>query len=1108
MPVRMLPQLGEAHVRLIGSHILHHPSHLARIHLTNARRLFHDPPPELPPNQAPGLGFGSAKKNDRWTKTLHLPSTKFDIRANAAKREPLFRQRTTTDLYRWQASQTDRPLFVLHDGPPYANGRLHMGHAMNKIVKDVINRYQVLIGKRVHYHPGWDCHGLPIENKVFGRPEFSKLSLKTAPPNLIRTAAAEEAQEAIEEQRESFRTFGLMADWSQETTYRTFDRDFVRRQFRVMREMVRRGLIYRARRPVYWSQSSRSALAEAEVEYDEGHMSRSVYVRFPIKPGKKLIEATHGHGAASTTVKVASKTGVGLPLIIWTTTPWTLPSNMAININPSLSYSIVRPTEGPCEGEEMIVATDRIERLENLKIGLNTGRASQRPVLGPLEVLLTFDGSALLDSTYRHPYLPEGEKNRPILSASYVTADSGTGIVHSAPGHGQDDYTVWQEFCRTTEDQSVAKEAILSPVDEDSRFTNEVRGLAMETKHEARDVDEDGSGEGLAGLPVISAGTGQVIKELYDSGALLTEQHISHRYPIDWRTSQPIIVRCTSQWFANLEPIKEKALAALQDVKFTPESGRARLEALIRKRSEWCISRQRVWGVPIPVIYNAKTDEPLLSTVNMKHIEKVLDEKGVDYWWQADVEELVAPSERKPGVQWRKGQDIVDVWFDSGSSWGLLPDVKEAFDDPEHLKVPGHPVADVYLEGTDQHRGWFQSSLLTYIAMGAQDTQTAVSAPYRNVITHGFINDRKGDKMSKSRGNIMLPSFFIKGGAKNTEPAFGTDVLRVWATRGDPWTDVTVSSLVVKHCSEALRKLRNTCRFLLANLPEDDVMPKLEEQQLGIMERYILNELYKLDNSCRQAYDTFDFAQVVRRISDFSNSTMSSLFLDVAKDTLYSDPLHGARRQATIAIMDQTLRTMTSVLAPIVPHLAEEIYHFYQGAQADPAWEESNNAESFFQLGWQRVPDRYRDEEAEREFGQLLAFRTSMLALMEKGRQSKLLKASLGVDMDIVVGEASGPTSSDTASSEALKVTLRKHAAALADSYLLACVNVVDRLPDFDEESRPTPEWTLDGEHEGIQFILRPASGQKCPRCWTYRLQVEDGEVCGRCQTALQLSQA
>lgn len=898
--------------------------------------------------------------------TLQLPETPFDIRANAEKREILFRQRTCTDLYRWQAEQTDRPTFTLHDGPPYANGPLHMGHALNKMAKDFVNRYQLLRGNRIDYRPGWDCHGLPIESKAVGAPQFKGMKHKQIPPTMLREAAKQEATKAIEIQRVGFQKFGIMADWSEETTYRSFDRDYELRQLRIFSEMARRGLIYRARRPVYWSPSSGTALAEAELEYNENHFSSSVYVRFELEVGPKLDQLLK-----SSKVRVP-RNGIGA--IIWTTTPWSLPSNMALTVNPVLDYSVVRCTEGALKDELLILARDRISATQRLKVGKVGPGASERSLVGPLEELLSFSGSDLLDSKYRHSFLPAHAKSRPILGASYVEADAGTGLVHCAPGHGIEDYQAWQ--AHRASNAEYAQEEILSPIDDEGKFTAAIGKIAGT------------SAEELSGKTVLGSGTKEIVILLEEAGVLLCEQPLQHRYPYDWRSKLPVLVRTTPQWFANLEPIKDAAIAALKQVTFVPATGKTRMASMIRRRNEWCISRQRAWGVPIPVVYNAENDEALLTPANIDHIIATLKEKGTDYWWEGTADEFVAQEHKHEAREWRKGTDTVDVWFDSGSSWSLLCGEKPA----------NKPVANVYLEGTDQHRGWFQSSLLTYVATQDSSEGATVCAPYGTVLTHGFVVDKRGQKMSKSIGNVISPLHFVEGGPKKkSDPAYGTDVLRLWAARGDYTADIPVGTLIVKHASEALRKLRNTARFMLANLPtpsESDAsgkafpLPK-QREEMTLLDRYILHQLYTLDQTCQSAYDSFDFPQVVRRLSEFASSTLSTLYFDVAKDSLYADSPDSKTRSHALAVLSQILDTFSSILAPITPHLVEEIDHFRRGATKDPSPDDEAEHYSFFKGGWRGVDEMWKDENAQAEMNKLLSVRDKILSLIESARQAK-----------------------------------------------------------------------------------------------------------------------
>ncbi|KAK0541043.1 isoleucine-tRNA ligase [Tilletia horrida] len=1020
----------------------------------------------------------------RFASTLFLPKTAFDIRANASVREPHFRDRTTTALYHWQAKHNKGPLFILHDGPPYANGSLHTGHAMNKILKDVINRYNVLAGNRVHYMPGWDCHGLPIELKATqslqkdGKSAKTTVSEESIAPSTqsldeaalkLRSTAARFALETIETQKAEFSHFGIMADWSKEHTYRTLDRSYEANQLQVFGQMARSGLIYRQYRPVYWSPSTKTALAEAELEYNEAHRSKSAYVRFQLdRVGPALRQALGdlivGDG--------------DVDLVVWTTTPWTLPANAAVAVHQDLEYVLVR-SSGP-EARPLLIGKDRLQAISELGLGRVPPKGQSRTPVGDLEVLATIPGGSLLDSSYRHPFLASTSLSRPILSAAFVTASSGTGLVHCAPAHGADDY----ELCR---DQGLlARDGLFSPVDDDGRYTADV-GIPR-----------------LVGLDVLGPGGREVMKMLDECGALLSEVPIVHKYPYDWRSKLPVITRATSQWFTNLDRIKASALKALESVTFFPPTGRNRLEAFIRSRSEWCISRQRAWGVPLPVIYDAETDEPLITDANVAHIARVLAERGTDHWWAGDVEEFVAPEHRAEGKKWRKGRDTVDVWFDSGVSWALLRGLR-----------PQQPHADLYLEGSDQHRGWFQSSLLTAIAV-AESTGAEPVAPFARIATHGFVVDEAGKKMSKSIGNVLSPLTIVQGEPKRGWPAYGTDVLRFWVAKSDYAADVPVGPTILKKAGEAMRKLRNSARFMLANLPAggvgggpsrwsrmdgdgdvsspavvaDDLRVRVDEMSMA--DRHIMQELYRLEKACRAGYEAYDFAQVMRRVTEFASGPLSSLYLDITKDVLYADPADSARRQIILAVLDQVLRTFTSILAPVTPHLAEEIFHFYHGAEKDPEpGHDAGLVGSVFQHGWQGVDDCWNDTAFAVDMERLLKVRDAVLASLESARREGHIKGSLAAGVQL-----HGPSEST------LLRLLQAKENELANFFIVSDVTVSDPSvapPDQD----PSAAWSLSSSVEDVQIVLRPAGGHKCPRCWTYRRLAEE-EVCGRCGEALR----
>jgi len=1014
----------------------------------------------------------------RFASTLFLPKTAFDIRANAAAREPLFRDRTTTALYHWQSQHNTGPLFVLHDGPPYANGSIHTGHAMNKVLKDIINRYNVLAGNKVHYMPGWDCHGLPIELKAtqslaknVSQGDGTSIGDLDAAAIELRKTAATFALQTIEKQKTEFQHFGIMADWSQRHTYRTLDRGYEANQLQVFGQMARSGLIYRQYRPVYWSPSTKTALAEAELEYNEAHRSKSAYVEFKLDSvGPALANPIPAHQV--------ERAEVGL--LVWTTTPWTLPANAAVAVHRDLEYSLVRLATLTGSSKLLIIGSERTQAISQLGLGRIPAKGQERATVGDLEVIATFPGSALLDSTYRHTFLADDAPSRPILSAKFVTATSGTGLVHCAPAHGADDY----ELCR--DEGLLSREGLFSPVDDDGRFTAEV------------------GEERLVGLDVLGPGDREVMKILEERGALLSEVVAVHKYPYDWRSKLPVITRATSQWFTNLDRIKGAALEALKNVTFYPPTGRNRLEAFIRSRSEWCISRQRAWGVPLPVLYDAETDEPLISDANVAHIARVLAERGTDYWWVGDVEEFVAPEHRgEEGRRWRKGRDTVDVWFDSGVSWTLLRGLRAE-----------QPMADLYLEGSDQHRGWFQSSLLTAVAVTESsksdgDDKTAAAsaavAPFKRIATHSFVVDERGKKMSKSLGNVLSPLDIVLGEPKKGWPAYGADVLRLWVAKSDYSTEVPVGTTIMKKAGEGMRKLRNSARFMLANLPAggagsstwssrssvtkgNDLPARVDAMSMA--DRYIMHELYRLDVACRAAYEDYDFALVMRRVTEFASGPLSSLYLDITKDVLYADPETSERRQIVLAVLDQVLRTFTSILAPVTPHLAEEIFHFYHGAEADPKpTDQAANVQSVFEKGWQSVDEIWDDSAFAAEMDRVLRVRDGVLAGLETARRDGHVKSSLAAGLEL-----SGPSGSS------LLASLKSRADELPNLFIVSDVSISDSATSQSAQTEQDA-WSIRSKIEDVEIVLRAAQGHKCPRCWTYRRHVE--EVCGRCTEAL-----
>ncbi|ESK91771.1 isoleucyl-trna synthetase [Moniliophthora roreri MCA 2997] len=870
--------------------------------------------------------------NKAFSKTLLLPKTKFPLWSDPSKTEISFRPRTCEELYRWQWNNGSGPLFVFLDGPPYANGNLHMGHALNKILKDIINRFYLSQGRKVHYYPGWDCHGLPIENKALQ--ELGKDS-KSLPPSTIREAARNTATREIASQKAQFQDFGIMANWHNDSaTYRTLDHRYEIRQLRIFQKMVEKGLIYRHYRPVHYSPSSRSALAEAELVYKDDHVSHSVYVSFTLDQAA----AAQLNFPGIDTVE----------LLVWTTTPWTLTANMGIAINPALSYSVLR--HGSAQ-TALIAAKDRIPSLISDQIIDETG----------LEVIAEIPGSVLLGLSYKPIFTPLTQQQTPslkIIEASHVTSDSGTGLVHCAPAHGAEDYHAFHSLGLLSDPT-----AMICHVDAEGAFNAEVQKIVG-----------DKAAETLIGQPVLDSGSRTVVELLKEIKALRKIKRVKHRYPYDWKTDKPVIVTATSQWFANLDGIKEKALAALDEVLFVPPSSRNRLESFIRSRSEWCISRQRVWGVPIPALHHIPTDTALLNSDSLNHILSVLEQKGVAHWWDGPVEDFLPPSASNSNpAEWRKSTDTMDVWFDSGSSWSMLPEMGVG----RNSETGREFEADVCLEGTDQHRGWFQSQLLTYVSVAPEDAPP--KAPYSTLITHGMVLDESGKKMSKSLGNIVSPLSIVHGGKdKKKEPAYGADILRLWVATVEYGQDMSIGPTVLAQTAESMRKIRNSMRFMLGNIDEESRNIVVPREQMGLAERYVMHELFTLEQTALQGYKSYNFLKVMSAVINYCNITLSSLYFDITKDCLYANARDSAERRAIVAVLQKTLTTVTNIVAPVLPHLAEEVNATHYGSST-----------SVFANKWTPLETDWQDPEAFKDMNTLLSVRKVVLILLEKARTAK-----------------------------------------------------------------------------------------------------------------------
>lgn len=948
-----------------------------------------------------------AKPTTDYKDTVNLPQTTFEMRANAPLREPQLQEFWAQHrIYEQLKEQNPGEPFILHDGPPYANGALHIGHALNKILKDIINKYQLLKGRKVYYRPGWDCHGLPIELKVLQTLTPSERQGLT--PLALRQRAKEFALKTVVEQKRSFQRYGVWGDWEQ--PYLTLTPEYEAAQIGVFGEMVLRGYIYRGLKPVHWSPSSKTALAEAELEYPEGHTSRSVYAAFEVlELPPSLPEPWY---AASGPIGVA----------IWTTTPWTLPANLAVSVNPNLTYALVR-VEPAGRFRYLIVAQELV--------------ASLSQTLGKrFTVVATAKGAALEHTRYQHPLFERQSKI--VIGGDYVTTESGTGLVHTAPGHGLEDYAVGQRYGLP----------ILAPVDADGCFTAE-------------------AGQ-FAGLNVLNEGNEAVIRALESVGALLKEEPYVHKYPYDWRTKQPTIFRATEQWFASIEGFREAALAAIAKVKWIPAQGENRITAMVAERSDWCISRQRSWGVPIPVFYHKGTGEPLLTAETIAHVQGIIREQGSDAWWKLTVAELLPPSLRDQAANYDKGTDTMDVWFDSGSSWAA---------------VLGDQQADLYLEGSDQHRGWFQSSLLTRVAVRGE-------APYKSVLTHGFVLDEQGRKMSKSLGNVTDPQEVIEGGKnQKEEPAYGADVLRLWVSSVDYANDVPIGKTILRQLADVYRKIRNTARFLLGNLhdfnPQQDAIPYA---QLPALDRYMLHRLHEVFSEVTAAFDSYQFYRFFQTIQNLCAVDLSNFYLDIAKDRLYISTPAGARRRSCQTVLAITVQNLARAIAPVLPHLAEDIWQHLPF---------STPYKSVFQSGWVQLTDQWRDPALASCWEKLRQLRAEVNKVLEQARAEKAIGSSLEARVWLYVADAE------------LRAQLQRMnpVAALAGNgvdelrylFLVSQVEVVSQRPSL------SLGYTL--EQPELWVGVDRAKGAKCIRCWNYAETVgrseEHPQLCDRCEAAL-----
>ncbi|MEO2169899.1 MAG: isoleucine--tRNA ligase [bacterium] len=928
--------------------------------------------------------------------TLNLPKTDFPMRANAAKREP---ERLATwgegRLYeRMLENRAEAPLFVLHDGPPYANGLMHLGHVMNRVLKDLVVKYRTMAGYRAPFTPGWDCHGLPIElqvEKEIGRKKKAELSAVE-----VRRLCADYAMKFVGLQREGIERLGVVGDF--QNPYLTLTPAYEAQEIRELGKLAASGALYRKKKPVYWCSSCATALAEAEVEYKDKR-SPSIWIRYRVYDREAMARSATGEGQE---ILAACEK---VSLVAWTTTPWTLPASLAISLNPALDYVALS-----VEDEIFVVAAGLAERfLTQADLAENAG--SER---------IAVDPNKLEKMQLDHPWL---DRKVPVLLGDHVTLESGTGVVHTAPGHGQEDYEIGLRYGIDA----------YSPVSSFGCFTDEVPEFAGV---KIRDAD-----------PL-------VIETLGKAGTLVAQATLEHSFPHCWRCRKPLFFRATEQWFVSMEheDLRTKALAEIEEVQWIPDWGRARIRGMVEGRPDWCISRQRSWGVPIVAVHCEDCGESHLDGAMAEHVADIVETEGSDAWWARPLAELLPPGFVCPSCQSTKlvkENDILDVWFDSGVSHASVLEKKDS------LRAP----ADLYLEGSDQHRGWFHTSLLTSVANRGR-------APYKACLTHGFLLDGKGRKMSKSVGNMIAPDKIIK--------KFGADILRLWVAAEDYRGDVSFSDEILGHLVEAYRRLRNTSRFLLGNLGDfDPAVHTVDYAELPELERWALDRLSRALERSRDGYETYEFHTVYHLLNNYCATDLSARYLDVVKDRLYCSAPDDAERRAAQTVMYEIVRGLVGMAAPILSFLADDVWSSLVHREGDP--------ESALLLDFPVAPEAWRDDELAATFERLLAVRAAATKAIETERRAGHLGHSL---------EAHVALSADGALGE----LLREHEAQLPELLIVSSVSLETDLPESDLCA-------------GLGVTVRRTSGEKCERCWIYRddvgAEASFREVCGRCADVL-----
>ncbi len=947
--------------------------------------------------------------------TLNLPKTSFPMKANLTEREPQFlRFWDERRIYqKLRQLRTDCQMWILHDGPPYANGHIHMGHALNKILKDFVVKSRSMMGYNAVFVPGWDCHGLPIEHQVDKELGVRKDAVGVAEK---RRLCREYAARFIDVQREEFKRLGVLGDW--EHPYTTMDYLYEAVILRELAKFVGAGSVYRGLKPVHWCANCQTALAEAEVEYDD-HRSPSIYVKFPLKTGEdlrlsQLVKILVGEHVPSSVTDVEGLTGRDVSAVIWTTTPWTLPANLAVCFHPREQYTAaVFPSNG--RPEVYIVADALVSNFAEA-IGVKQ-----------YKVVARFRGSQLAqppgpgpraDIFFRHPFL---EKESMAVLGEYVTMNQGTGCVHTAPGHGVEDYETGTKYGLP----------IYNPVDDEGRFLP--------------DVPEFG------GMKVWEANP-RIIAELRRRGNLVAEGIVDHSYPHCWRCKNPTIFRATEQWFISMETndLRQGGLEEIRKVKWIPPWGEERIYNMILTRPDWCISRQRAWGVPIAAFYCQACHHTLVEQHIMERVADFMEREGADVWFLKSAEDLLPLGTRCPrcgGAQFSKEDNILDVWFDSGVSQAAVLETRQ----------DQHWPAEMYLEGSDQHRGWFHSSLLAAVG-------TKGRAPYKEVLTHGFVVDGEGRKMSKSLGNVIAPQEVMS--------THGAEILRLWVAAEDYRDDVRLSPEILTRLVEGYRRIRNTCRYLLGNLydfdPRTDLLPR---ETLLEIDQFILHRLQKMTLRLLRAYEKYEFHILFHTLHNFCAVDLSSLYLDVLKDRVYISGAASRERRAAQTAMYLILQNLTRLMAPVLSFTAEEVWGYIP--------RRGDEAESVHLTEFPGVDEAYVDEALAERWERVLRVRDEVLRALEEARKKKLIGNALEAKVEILAGPSLSPF-------------LHGCVKDLPTIFIVSAVELKPALPNGPE----------------LSVLVHRAPGRKCERCWTYRekigLSSEHPTLCERCVAVLE----